>query len=152
MRHFHAVALGVIVLAGACRARPGETTGPCLQQQLSGYSAELRATLDEWKDAHDVSEASRGSASVYAAERLQEIRRKFQALSPPQCADVLHARILAAMNAEIAVVLGTVRAGENIHALLDVQRKDAEKIELWNQVVVLLAAAYSPEPPAKSNR
>jgi hypothetical protein len=93
MRYIWGLLLLALVLMGC--GVPGAAT---CQDQLKPYAQQISPIVTEWQDAIKLASSTpRGSLSPQIAS-LQAIRRKTDAVTPPDCAKAPHAQLVKGMD------------------------------------------------------
>jgi len=81
------------------------TPTPTCQQQAAPFIGQIQPIFQEWQDAITLAGNTPRASLSAQIDRLQGIRRSVQALQPPDCAKVLQANLVAAMDTGIQAYL-----------------------------------------------
>lgn len=143
---FYAIAAFVIVglfpLAFSRNASSPErvrATGACLPDG-SAYRKKIDSAMGEFVDAMKVAEVSPRITLGGRVERLQQVKRDFEAAPSPACASPARAALLYAMTLQIDAYLAFMSAdSQDEKALRGVVAARGRALEAWQGSVIELA-------------
>jgi len=99
--------VGLLVGCGAApeAAAPTATPEPSCQQQSSAFLAEIQPLFQEWTDATTLAGSTPRASLSTEIGKLQDIRRRVQAVQAPACAADVRQNLISSMDSSIQAFL-----------------------------------------------
>lgn len=136
MKKIVILSLLVLFLAG-CALIP---EGACYMQ-AKDYVQSVEDIAAEWDDANELAGSTPRMSLAPQIAALQEIRRRAEKLTPPECADKVQSYLIAYMNAQIKMYLVFLAEGDDLDtATLAAQ----EAFSRWDEEYTKLISGWSP--------
>ena len=138
------VSLAILIiglLATGCRM-PWKAEPTCTKQSQA-YVASIEAKLAKWDDTGALMSSTPRIALGPVVANLQEQRRSMEAIAPPECARLMHRRLVAYMGHEIDFALAFMASKPHAE-IMDHQEKAKEDLDAWAEEFAALKVGVEP--------